>query len=276
MAKKGGGNSEAAQARADEQQRQQRVREGTTRVNGIFDGGMRGTGQVAAGSGYDTGKTYYRSDGTVWSPQGAPTLTDLMTAGSGGNANPGTPEQQFAEALKGGLYSGTEKGGGFDDQFYKDRRQAYLDYATPQLDDQFADASKALTYQLARQGLLDSSVRADKTAELQKKYDLNKQQIGDQALSYETESRTNVEKARSDLIAMLNATGDAEGAANSALARSQALSAPQSFSPLTQLFGDFTSALGQQAQWERNAAMGGQGGRYNTGLFSNSKSVKVS
>lgn len=201
MAKKGGSQKASNTARYDEIQRQERIREGTDRIDGIF-------------------------------------------------------------------------GGQFNDDYYGGRRQAFLDYATPQLDDQFADASKALTYQLARQGLLDSSVRADKTAELQKKYDLNKQQIGDQALSYETEARNNVEKSRSDLITMLNATGDAEGAANSAMARSDALSQPQAFSPLTSLFADFTSALGQQAGWERASAMSGQQqGRYNTGLFSNSKSV---
>lgn len=203
MGKKGGGSKQANIARYDEQQRQERIRQGTERIDGLF-------------------------------------------------------------------------GDQFTDQYFDGRKQSFLDYATPQLDDQFADASKALTYQLARQGLLDSSVRADKSAELQKKYDLNKQQIADQALSYSTEARNNVEKARSDLITMLNATGDAEGAANSAMARASALSQPQAFSPLTSLFADFTSALGQQAQWERNAAMGGQGGRYNTGLFSNNKSVKVS
>lgn len=203
MAKKGGSQKASNTARYDEIQRQERIREGTGRIDGLF-------------------------------------------------------------------------GDQFNDTYFDGRKQAYLDYATPQLDDQFADASKALTYQLARQGLLDSSVRADKSAELQKKYDLTKQQIGDQALSYSTEARNNVEKARSELITMLNATGDAEGAVNSATSRASALSEPQAFSPLSSLFADFTSALGQQAEWERiSGATGQKMGAYNTGLFGNSKSVKV-
>jgi hypothetical protein len=309
MGGKNKGGNEAAQARADEQQRQQRIREGTARIDEIFGGKMVGSGAVGADAAFNPSGTYYMADGSVWKPKtySMPTTTTSNSAtgdgtapnyirptnmnqdgalsaafrsGEGGAVGTDfstlTPEEQFREALRGGLYTGTAKTGGFGDEFFDSRKKAFLDYATPQLDDQYADANKALTYQLARQGLLDSSIRADKGAELQKKYDLNKQQIADQALSYSTEARNNVEKARSDLIAMLNATGDAEGAANSALARSQALSQPQAFNPLTQLFADFTSGLGQQAQWERNAMMGGAGGRYNTGLFSNSKSVKVS
>ena len=38
MGKKDKGANEAAKARADEQARQQRIREGTQRVNRIFDG----------------------------------------------------------------------------------------------------------------------------------------------------------------------------------------------------------------------------------------------
>jgi hypothetical protein len=183
--------------------------------------------------------------------------------------------------LGGGLFVGTPGSGGFNDEFFSNRRKAYVDYATPQLEDQYAEAKKQLTYSLARSGLLDSSVRADKSADLQKRYDLNKQQIGDQALSYENEARNSVEGARSDLISMLNATGDAEGAASSAIARSAALSQPQAFSPLTQLFADFTSGLGTQAAIEKANAQAAtyglpQSGRYNTGLFGNTKSVKVS
>ena len=191
-------------------------------------------------------------------------------------------EQQRQEAIRQGTANiDSMFNGQFTDDYFKKQGQNFLDYANPQLESQYADAQKELTYSLSRAGLLDSSVRADKEAELQKKYDLNKQQIADQALSYSTDARNNVEKSRSDLITMLNATGDAQGAANSAMTRASALSQPQAFSPLTQLFSDFTSALGTQAAIEKanslSSAYGGpQYGRYNTGLFGNSKSVAVS
>jgi hypothetical protein len=203
MGKKSGGN-EAAQARADEQARQQRIREGTEKVNTTLDSQ-------------------------------------------------------------------------FNDGFFGKRQQNYLDYSTPQLEDQHDKASKELTFSLARSGNLDSSVRGDKLGELQKLFDTNKQQIADKALEYKTQAQTSVEDARANLISTLNATGDAEGAASSALARSSALSAPDTYSPLGQLFTDFTAGLGTQAAQERAAAASGGSYKptYNTGLFGNSGRVTV-
>jgi hypothetical protein len=203
MGKKGGSN-EAKRARNDEQQRQAKIREGTTKVNSIFDGQ-------------------------------------------------------------------------FNDDYYNKQRDSYINYANPQLEKQYGDAQKELTFALARGGNLDSSARADKEGELQQQYDLNKQKVADDALAYGTKARTSVEDARGNLVSMLNATGDAEGAANSALSRASALSEPAAYSPLTQLFSDFTSGLGTQAALEKaNYFSGGQtGARYSTGLFTPSNNAVV-
>lgn len=159
--------------------------------------------------------------------------------------------------------------GQFDDTFYRGIRDSYTDYAMPQLTEQRDKAAKDLTFSLARSGQLDGSVRAQKSGELQKLFDLNEQQVRDQALAQENQSRTAVESARSDLIGTLNATGDNQQAVNSALSRATILTQPQAYSPLGQLFTDFTAELGNQAARERAAAA--SGGRYqptfNTGLF---------
>lgn len=200
----GKGGNEAAAMRQDEQQRQQRIREGTSRIDEIF--------------------------------------------------------------------------GQFDDDFFKGRRDAFVDYATPQVEDQYGDAQKQLTFALARGGLLDSSVRGQKAGELQKQYDLTKQQVADQGIASETDARNATEDARANLLAMLNSTGDAQGAANMAVNRASALSKPTPFSPLTGLFSSFTQGLGQQAALERaNYYSGGQtGARYSTGLFApSSNAVQV-
>lgn len=161
----------------------------------------------------------------------------------------------------------------FDSQFtepaFANRRKAFLEYAGPQLEDQYGKAQKQLTFALARNGTLDSSIRGQKAGELQQSYDLNKQQIADQAVASESESRNAVEDARANLIASLNATGDSQGAANASIARAQALSKPAAYSPLVDLFSTFTQTLGTQAALEKaNYHSGGQtGARYSTGLF---------
>ncbi|UXS23079.1 hypothetical protein [Agrobacterium tumefaciens] len=286
--KKGG--NEAAQARADEQQRQDRIRQGTARVNSIFDGATTGSGILDASAAYDPNATYYLADGSSWSPQASNPVSDpaqMFGMGRSGDeatrqayVNSGkTAQQQFAEAVQGGkLFSGTTKSSGFDDAYFDGRRQAYIDYANPQLEEQYGNAQKELAFALSRGGLLNSSVRAEKTGELQKLYDVNKQKIADEALSHATQARNSVEDARANLISTLNATGDAEGAASSAITRASALSQPAAYSPLSQLFADFTSGLGTQAALERaNYYSGGQtGARYSTGLFTPSNSsVKV-
>lgn len=193
MGGKGGGN-EAGLARQDEQERQQRVREGTSRIGSIFD-------------------------------------------------------KQFTP------------------EYFDKQRDSYLNYANPQLEDQKADAEKEMVFALDRGGQLQGSARAGLAGELQKKYELQRQKISDDALAYRTNAMTNVEGARSGLTATLNATGDAEGAAASAISRAGALSQPAAYSPISNLFADFTNTLGTQAAAERAYAYGGPKPTYTTGLF---------
>lgn len=155
----------------------------------------------------------------------------------------------------------------FNPDFFDRQRKSYLDYANPQVDKQRADAGKELTFSLARSGLLDSSSRGSLEAELKKKYDLARLDVADKARSYENQARTSVEDARQGLITTLNATGDAQGAANAAVTRAGTLSQPPAYSPLTQLFADFTAGLGTQAAAERSYAAGGPRPTYVTGLF---------
>lgn len=155
----------------------------------------------------------------------------------------------------------------FNDGYFDKQRDAYVNYATPQLDDQRADANKELIFAMDRGGQLDGSARASLAGELQKKYDLQRQKIQDDGLNFRTSAMNNVEDARSNLIATLNATGDAQGAANSALTRAAALSQPAAYSPISNLFADFTNTLGTQAAAERAYSYGGPAPTYNTGWF---------
>ncbi|MDV2964524.1 hypothetical protein RZ532_00930 [Nitratireductor aquimarinus] len=208
---------------------------------------------------------------------GLPATRD--TGNSGGN-RPTNPLQEmflgafnaqkdpWAEALKGGLYTGREEHQGFDDDFFGGIRQGYIDFARPELDRQFNEASKQNTFNLARAGTLDSSIRSETTGKLQEARDKSLADLFDKANEYEANSRNKIEDARADLISQLQVTGDATGAANAALARAGALATPPAYSPLDQLFTDFTSTLATQAALERAEAFGSPvRPRYNTGLF---------
>lgn len=279
-----GGDGGAAAARTDEQARQQRIREGTERINSIFNGTFRG-GTLATA--FDPNASYYNADGSAYT---VPTrlVTETVPADYSpvsSSSKPGTSfgrrEPDYAAVqqaiARGQLYSSLNPvRRGFDDDFYAGRRQAYLDYATPQLDEQHQKALRELTFSLDRSGLGNSSVRGQKLGELQTAYDTGRRAVSDTALNYENSARNSVESARSNLIGMLNATSDTQGAVNSALNQATILSAPEGYSPLGQMFGTFLSALGQQATNERTAALLGTKPYYNTGLFTpSSSSVKV-
>lgn len=159
----------------------------------------------------------------------------------------------------------------FNDQFFEGQRRNYIDYAMPQLDEQTNKAGRELLFSMDRAGQTEGSARASLSAELEKRAGLQRQKIQDDALNLANQTRGNVETARGDLVSMLNVTGDAEGASNSALARASALSRPTAFSPVGNLFADFTGALGTQAAAERARYYGGAGtpgaATYQTGLF---------
>ena len=204
-----------------------------------------------------------------------------MGAGKSGGGGEAAKARADEQARQQRIRKGTERVnsifGQFDDGFFDKQRDAYVNYATPQLDDQRADANKELIFAMDRGGQLDGSARASLAGELQKKYNLQRQKIQDDALNYGTQARNNVEDARAGLIATLNATGDAQGAVNSALTRASALSQPAAYSPLANLFADFTGTLGTQAAAERAYSYGGPAPTYTTGWFgprSGSVSVK--
>tara|TARA_R100001480_G_scaffold151492_1_gene152836 strand:- start:227 stop:826 length:600 start_codon:yes stop_codon:yes gene_type:complete len=158
----------------------------------------------------------------------------------------------------------------FDDDFYNQQTQNYLDYATPQLTDQFNDAAKELTLSLANAGLLNSSVGAQKRAALDKKLDLQKKAIADKGNEYSLQSRKSIDSARGDLQNQnMNLANPTLIAQNAAL-RAQSLNQLPAYQPLLELFADATDGIATQAALERRGM-----NRYDTGLFSPKSSQRV-
>jgi hypothetical protein len=163
----------------------------------------------------------------------------------------------------------------FTPDFYNNRRQAYLDFAKPQLNDQYADARKQLIYSLDRSGNLASTARTTQEANLAKLYGTNNRTISDQALGYENDARNNVAAAESNLFNGVAQSGNIGASVNAANSQANALSQPDAYSPIGNLFGDFTGALQTQAGLEQLAAASGGAFKpaFNTGLFGGSNAV---
>lgn len=158
---------------------------------------------------------------------------------------------------------------GFDDNWFSGKRQEHMDFYQPQLDDQFKDANEQLIYALSRAGTLNSSIAADKQADLSKRYDLQKATILSQANDSSNQMRGQVQGEKSNLLAQLNATGDADRVSNDALSRSQQLfQAAPSYNPLGDIFAGVSAGIG-------NAAAAGQSrNQFNT-YFGNRSAGRV-
>lgn len=169
-------------------------------------------------------------------------------------------------------------GANFTPDFYNGRKQAYLDFAKPQLNDQYADARKQLIYSLDRGGNLASTARTTKESELAKLYGQNNRTISDAALGYENDARNNVTNAESNLLGGIAQSGNIGASINAANNQAVALSQPDTYQPIGQLFGGFTSALQTQAGLEQLAAAAGPNSpfkpAFNTGLFASANAVQ--
>jgi len=151
-----------------------------------------------------------------------------------------------AAAVKKGMMGIDAQFSQFDDKFYDGRRQAYLDFANPQLDEQYQDAYKKLIFALSRSNSLNSSAGVEEMARLSKQRDDRKQEIMDAARAAANQARSDVANQRSELVAQLNSTYDPDATGQAAMQRSALLAQAPAFSSLGDLF-TLPAALGAQA-----------------------------
>jgi hypothetical protein len=157
----------------------------------------------------------------------------------------------------------------YDDNYYKSISQKYLDYYLPQVEDQYKKTNETLLYNLARNGILDSSARTDAYAESDKIYGEQKQDISSKASSFEGDARKYISDQKTSLLNQLNLTGGETSLASGFLGKTPtaiSVTAPTApnLSPLANLFDNITAI----AKNETNAAMlsnkyGGGGGYAN-------------
>jgi hypothetical protein len=224
------------QARADETARQARIAQGRTQIDRLFDRGQTlispETSAVVPSN--DPEKIQqawntYRTSGLIQQP------TETVV----------TPAQ----------WSDPGSVPAFDDKFYNQRKQAYIDNYTPQLQDQFQKARENMAYALSRASLTRSSVATDQVARLNEANLVQANTIGSQAEADVNKLRTNVEDQRANLVSQLQASADPGGTANLALARTQSLrDAPVTYSPLGDVFNGIASGIGHFVQGAQTAS----------------------
>jgi len=265
----GGAGEIARQTRSDEQARQARIKSGMAKIAEIFDGGATaGTGLATS---YEPGKTYYLSDGSLYTP---PAETEPTFFARGGySPYQGVSPQDMVS--QGKLFTGVSRSGGFNEDFFANRAKAYTDYAMPQVDRAYKRAKDSMIYALDRSGLMRSSAGIDKNAELSGEFDQSRIDVANKAQSTANKARQDVENARGAIVSQLNATGDNEAAASAAIRQAQAMNQPEGFSPTGQLFQLFSQGLSAIGSNARNDYGGLFGGSRSPLFYSSSGSSRV-
>jgi hypothetical protein len=148
----------------------------------------------------------------------------------------------------------------FDNDWFGAKKNDYLNYYAPQIDQQYGSAKQDTLFQLARQGLIDSSAGAKVYSDLARDYGNQQQSIQSGANSYEQQARSQVETQRNNLINQATATANPQAsasAANNAVGSLQMIQPQGGYSPLAGLFNTFAGAAANGIQ---NYAYGNNGG----------------
>lgn len=197
-----------------------------------------------------------------------------MCGGGGGDDSYAREARQREEQRQARIREGMTQIGQtfsqFDDNFFNRQRDAYVSYATPQLEDQYTNALTSLTSALARTGSLASlrsSVAAQKQGDLSRDYSLQRQNVVDQGIGQATQARRDIENSRSAIVSDLYATADPTAAAAASQARAQIATQQPTFSPLGMLFQNASAGLADYAEGRafNRAFAAGAGGNYSTG-----------
>lgn len=167
-----------------------------------------------------------------------------MCLGGGGDGGASATQKRIeqleaerqARIKEGAALINTQFDSKFNDQFYSDFKNSFLDYFTPQLDDQFNAARGNIVSALTNRGNLKSSAGIRTLQDLEKKNALERTQLANRAQDEASNLRSGVENERSNLFSLNEASADPERLAPMVTSSASAIAAPQAFSPLENVF----------------------------------------
>jgi hypothetical protein len=156
------------------------------------------------------------------------------------------------ETRQANVRAGQDRIGGafaqFDEPYFANFRQDYVNSQNPEIETQYGKAKDQLTAGLARRGVLDSTIGANAFGELEEKRNNARTKIADDASNQAGTFRNQIEKTKSDLIALNTASADPNMIEARARGEATSLVAPKATGSLGDLFG---SVLAPYAAFQR-------------------------
>lgn len=134
--------------------------------------------------------------------------------------------------------------GGYDDSYYKNIADTVQNYYQPQLQNQFEDAQKALTYKFANQGNTQSTAYTGAQAKLNQANDIQTANVANKAADAATAAKEQVGTSKSNLYSEANTGADPASVNTDLNAENSRLKAyAPSLTPLGQVFTNYLTPL---------------------------------
>lgn len=166
-------------------------------------------------------------------------LGDLLSGGGPDYAKMAAQqEEQRQERILQGTKAINRQFAGFTPDFYKQRSQAYEDYALPQLSQQYRDVSGQIGFNLANRGLQRSTAARRQYSDLATSMATARQQIADTGIAQSEQLQKDVASSKAQQLSNLYASADPAGAAAGATAAAAGFSQPSTFAPLANMFAN--------------------------------------
>ncbi len=181
-------------------------------------------------------------------------------------------ERQRQAAITQGTANINNAYSGFNPQFYQQRTQDYINYAQPQLAQQYRTNQADMRFGLANKGLLGSSIAQQKGSLLNRTEAQAQRNVVDAGTAQAQGLQNQIEGSRSNLLSQLYSSADPAGAGRSAVGTAASFSSPSIFQPLADQFGSiaqsyYLASLLNQPQGQNVAGYPGNNG--NTGAGPN-------
>ncbi len=183
----------------------------------------------------------------------------LLSGLFGGGDTPSTRDLLNKQIKRGNLYTKEDKTyQGFGPDFYANREKAYMDFALPELGEQYRNQVNQTKFGLSNRGLFGSSAGNQAFSDVERANLGARRQIADTARAGAQDLRKEVESSRNSLISQLyQGVSPAQGL-RSAIDTAAGFSAPNMFAPV----GNFFSNLVNQYAIKNVLNPSGGGGFY--------------
>jgi hypothetical protein len=170
-----------------------------------------------------------------------------MCSPGGGASDLVKQQKQQQQAIENATKQINQSFAGYTPDWYQQQTSKFESAQMPQLQEQLGQTQKQLGFQLAGQGLGDSSAAKQLGESLSTEYGKQQQNVAQQALAQTQGLQRNIEQARSNLIGEASASQSPSTIAQQSLNVASEYAAPSAMQPLGQMFQNWSNMyLGKQ------------------------------